>query len=133
MQPLVWRNVHWPKDQPTEAVYVCEACGSAWGDAARYRAISRGEWRAEAESEGIAGFYLNGLYSPWTVLGDAALDFLRAKKLPETLRVWTNTFLAESWEDAGEQIDDFALANRRETYGTEVPADVVMLTAGVDV
>ena len=60
-QTLVWRNVQWPKDRPTEAVYVCQHCGSAWSDAARYRAISRGEWRAEAESEGIAGFYLNGL------------------------------------------------------------------------
>ena len=44
-----------------------------------------------------------------------------------------NTFLGESWEDAGEQVDDYAIANRRETYGSQVPAGVVVLTAGVDV
>ena len=55
------------------------------------------------------------------------------KAAPETLRVWVNTFLGESWEDAGEQIDDYAIADRRETYGSQVPAGVVVLTAGVDV
>ena len=132
-QTLVWRNVHWPKDRPAEAVYTCEHCGSVWTDAGRYRAINKGEWRAEDECAGIAGFYLNGLYSPWKVIADAALDFIRAKKLPETLRVWTNTFLAESWEDAGERIDDFAIADRREEYAAQVPAGVVAITAGVDV
>ena len=54
---------------------------------------------------------MNRLYSPWTVIADAAFDFTRARKLPETLRVWTNAFLAESWEDAGEWIDDYVIAN----------------------
>ena len=90
-------------------------------------------WRAEAESEGVAGFYFNGLYSPWTVIADAAFDFTRARKLPETLRVWTNAFLSESWEEAGEWRDDYAIANRRETCVTQVPAGAVALTASVDV
>ena len=58
---------------------------------------------------------------------------MAVKRLPETLRVWVNTFLGESWEDAGEQVNDYAIANRRETYGSQVPAGVVVLTAGVDV
>ena len=64
---------------------------------------------------------------------EAAREFLAAKRLPETLRVWVNAFLGESWEDAGEQVDDYAVANRRETYAAQVPAGVVVLTAGVDV
>ena len=85
------------------------------------------------EDHGIAGFSLNGLYSPWISLAEAAPEFPAAKRLPETLRVWVNTFLGESWEDAGEQVDDYAIANRRETYAAQVPAGVVVLTAGVDV
>ena len=84
------------------------------------------------EDHGIAGFSLNGLYSPWISLAEAAREFPAAKRLPETLRVWVNTFLGESWEDAGEQVDDYAIANRRETYAEQVPAGVVVLTAGVD-
>ena len=60
------------------------------------------------EDHGIAGFSLNGLYSPWISLAEAAREFLAAKRLPETLRVWVNTFVGECWEDAGEQIDDYA-------------------------
>ena len=67
------------------------------------------------------------------MIADAAFDFTRARKLPETLRVWTNAFQAESWEEAGELTDDYAIANRRETCATQVPAGVVALTASVDV
>jgi phage terminase large subunit GpA-like protein len=132
-EPLKWANIHWQKDEPETATYVCEHCGSAWDDAARQRAIKKGEWRGSEPFSGIAGFSINGLYSPWMSMAEAVREFLAAKRLPETLRVWVNTFLGESWEDAGEQIDDFSLAARRETYNAEVPAEVVMLTAGVDV
>ena len=47
--------------------------------------------------------------------------------------MWTNTYLGESWEDAGEQVDDFSLYERREDYQEAVPEEVVFLTAGVDV
>ena len=67
------------------------------------------------------------------MISDAAFDFTRARKLPETLRVWTNTFLAEPWENVGEWIDDYATANRRETCAAQVPVGVVALTASVDV
>ena len=130
---LKWSNVRWPEGEPQKAVYVCEHCGSVWDDATRIRSVAKGEWRATAPFTGVAGFHLNGLYSPWTRLGDAAQEFLEAKKLPETLRVFVNTFLGESWEDAGEQIDDSLLTDRREDWGDSLPEDVVLLTCGVDV
>jgi len=88
---------------------------------------------AEGEFNGIAGFFLSGLYSPWTPLSDGVRDFLAVKKNPEQLRVWTNTYLGETWEDAGERIDDYDLAERRENFDGKIPNEVALLTAGVDV
>ena len=62
---------------------------------------------------------------------EAVGEFLREKKLPETLRVFVNTYLGETWEDQGERIDDLGLYDRREDY--TIPDEVVLLTAGVDV
>jgi len=131
---MKWKNVHWEQDKPETACYTCEHCGAIWDDAARYRAIRRGHWRATApDVVGKAGFRLSGLYSPWTSLENAVRDFLEAKKLPETLRVFVNTFLGETWTDEGERVDDFDIASHREDYGEKVPEGVVVLTAGCDV
>tara|TARA_X000001388_G_scaffold3779_2_gene2661 strand:- start:337 stop:2184 length:1848 start_codon:yes stop_codon:yes gene_type:complete len=131
---MKWKNVHWEQDKPETACYTCEHCGAIWDDAARYRAIRRGHWRATApEVIGRAGFRLSGLYSPWTSLENAVRDFLEAKKLPETLRVFVNTFLGETWTDEGERVDDFDIASHREDYGEKIPEGVVVLTAGCDV
>jgi phage terminase large subunit GpA-like protein len=104
-----------------------------WDDVQRARAIKRGRWIASKPTGKIAGFRLSALYSPWTPLEDGVVDFIEAKKQPATLRVWVNTFLGETWEDEGEQIDDYDLAQRAEEYGDALPADVLILTAGVDV
>ena len=124
-QVMRWANVHWEAGKPETAVYHCEHCGTLWDDAARYRAIKRGEWRATNPFVGTAGFRLSGLCSPWTPLESAVRDFLQAKKLPETLRVWVNTYLGETWEDEGERVDDFDIANHREPYGEKLPNEVV--------
>jgi phage terminase large subunit GpA-like protein len=132
-QALRWGNVKWDKDKPETAAYICEHCGSVWDDAARFRAIRKGRWVATNPSVGKAGFRLSGLYSPWTPIEHAVRDFLEAKKLPETLRVWVNTFLGETFEEQGEKIEDFAIADRREDWGEKIPEGVVMITAGIDV
>lgn len=132
-QKMEWQNVHWDKDAPETAEYICQDCGSAWDDAKRYRAIKNGKWVASEKFNGTAGFHLSGLYSPWTPLGDIAQDFMNAKVMPDTLRVFVNTTLAESWEDQGERIDDYAIAERAEAYGNRVDHRVVLITAGCDV
>ena len=132
-QTLKWSNVHWKKDSPETAEYICEECGCAWDDAKRYRAIKGGKWIASEPFNGTAGFHLSGLYSPWTPLGEIALDFMNAKALPDTLRVFVNTTLAECFEDEGERIDDFDVAQRAEEFGPRVDKGVVVVTAGIDV
>jgi len=131
-QPLVWGSVKWEIDKPETAMYCCSECGGMWDDTQRARAIKRGKWVSSEKTRKVAGFHLSALYSPWTPLEDGVRDFLEAKKQPATLRVWVNTFLGETWEESGEQVDDFDLANRAEEWHA-VPEDVVLLTAGVDV
>lgn len=132
-QTLKWSQVQWPKDEPLKAVYVCECCGSTWHDAARYKAVSKGRWIANKPGETTAGFRLSGLYSPWIGLGEVARDFIEAKKLPETLRVFVNTFLGETWQDQGDGLDETDISTHREEYEAIVPDEVALLTAGVDV
>ena len=133
VQTLKWANVQWEKDKPETAFYNCEACGSVWDDPKRTRSVRKGEWVATADFTGIAGFHINGLYSPWTVLADAVRDFLVAKKAPDTLRVFVNTFLAETWEDQGETVGDIRFEDREEDFGSNIPDDIVVITAGIDV
>ena len=133
VQTLKWSNVKWDKDKPETAYYACEACGSVWDDAKRNRSVRKGEWVATADFTGVAGFHINGLYSPWTMLADAVRDFLIAKKAPDTLRVFVNTFLAETWEDQGETVGDIRFEDREEEFGASIPDDIVVITAGIDV
>ncbi len=132
-QSLKWSSVQWEQDKPETAQYACEECGSLWTDAERVRAIRHGKWSPTSEFKRVAGFHLSGLYSPWTPLDVAVREFLEAKKQPATLRVWVNTYLGETWEEQGEQVDDYAIAERREAFGETLPIEVVLLTAGVDV
>ena len=132
-QVLKWSNVVWEKDKPETAKYTCEKCGSLWSDAKRWNAIKKGEWIAEKETNGIAGFWLNEIYSSWVKLEEMVRNFLEAKKSPHTLKTFVNTSLGETWEDdSGEGIDDIDFLSRRETYEL-IPNDVLVLTCGVDV
>ena len=132
-QVLKWANVVWEDDKPESAKYVCEKCGALWNDAARWNAIKKGKWIAEAEFRGVAGFWLNELYSPWVKLKDMVMNFLNSKDDPEMLKTFVNTSLGESWEDrSGEEIEWKQLFDRKEKY-TLIPARAVVLTCGVDV
>lgn len=131
-QTMEWRNVQWKDSDPDTAAYMCDSCGTLWTDSDRRWSIRNGRWIGKTEYNGVAGFAISGLYSPWTPLSDGVKDFYSVKKSPEQLRVWTNTYLGEPFVDAGEQIDDFMLAERRESM-PYVPEDVVLITAGVDV
>ena len=131
-QVLAWSNVTWQDDNPSTGAYHCAECGSVWSDTDRHRAVRNGEWVAFGPFNGVAGFHLNALYSPWSVLSDAIEEFLAARKNPMRLKTFVNTFLGETWEDAGEGVDDYAVAQRKEDY-EGIPDEVVLLTAGADV
>lgn len=161
MQVLKWTNVKWTFKQPdgseisdTErTIYVCENCANEWSDQQRLAAIASGhqdnpsvnglraEWRATAPFRGIRGRLLSGLYqtigkkrSFKSYLHQFAENFLTAKKGgKETLRVWTNIFLNESWEEAAEQVAWSPLLERCEDYEGDIPQEVCLLTAAGDI
>jgi len=55
------------------------------------------------------------------------------KKYPETLKVFTNTALVESWEEQGYTVEGDPLLRRRELYPYDAPEGVLVITCAVDV
>lgn len=84
-------------------------------------------------------FHLNELASPWRHWDEIIDEYLEAKAevkntgITTKLQVFYNTVLGEVWEQKGESIDHHELMKRCEEYGAEIPDDVVVITAGVDV
>lgn len=158
-QTLKWSQVQWgqkdgplntPKDAEGEegekdgsdARYVCEGCKAELSDEDRVRMVKAGEWRATAPFKGKRGYHLNGIASPFKAkkgfksrLHQMVAGFLEAKRGGrETFKTWVNTFLGESFEEAGERIEHGELLARSEGYGPEkLPDQVLLVGAGVDV
>lgn len=145
MQWLKWKQLKWP-DGPKEAFYECESepCRAHWTDQQRIAAICdpRAEWRATNPASLVRGRHLSGLYQLIgkkkafkNFLHQFASNHLKAVgKGRAALMVWTNTFLAEWWqEDIAQRIPAHELAKRAEDYTPEtLPAGVVVVTAGID-
>jgi phage terminase large subunit GpA-like protein len=140
MQPLEFPRLTWTKLglAPEDAVYLCRECGRPIEDHQKTEMLEAGEWRPEApENIGrTRGYHLNALYSPvgWMSWGQIAQQFVEVHRIPEKLRVFTNTVLAEVWQERGEAPEWERLYDRREQYpiGT-VPRGGLFLTAGADV
>ncbi len=134
MQRLVWAQVHWPEGRPDEATYVCPHCGAEIEEKHKQEMLRQGEWRSAKPFDGIAGFHISEIYSPWSSWGEMAAGFVKAKRLPETLQSWINTSLGETWEDAGETLDAKSLLERAESYtAANLPPGCLLLTLGTDV
>jgi phage terminase large subunit GpA-like protein len=120
---LVWSCVTWDKGKPEMLL------------AGQWRPTWKTDEGADPQ-EGVAGFHLNELYAPWanTTFGDVAKAHVKAvRKGAETLKVWVNTSLGETWEAEGDSVDWEILHNRREQWNGLVPEGVAFLTAGVDI
>lgn len=135
---IQWSHIEWQPDQPQTAAFRCPECSSLIEERHKAVMVQMGRWRAtEPHVEGHAGFRLNALVSTlanasW---GKLAAEFVEAKKSPDTLQVFVNTILAQGWREAAEELDEAALAARAEPFGLPdaIPADVLFVTAGVDV
>lgn len=135
-QPLRWGQIEFEYDDELQEVksvqHRCKDCGFLH-DEFEWKS-GEGKWIAENPQSKIKGFHLNEFASPWKRWEEIVQDFLDAKKEgTESLKVWVNTSLGETWEEKGEGVESDDLLSRREEYGCEVPDDVLVLTAGVDV
>ena len=124
----------WPEGKPEDAMYRCAGCRELIPHHQKAWMVERGEYRAQNPSSPIPGFRISQLISlkrPW---GSIAIEFIAAKKSPETLKAFMNTVLAELWEENHEvPTDARALWNRCEPFEAEAPDGVALVTAGVDV
>ena len=151
-QTLTWENVHWNEEatvvhevfgraQPETAFYVCPHCGAHWTDTEKNAAVRKGHWEATAPFHGIAGFYINELYSPFSgsKLRYLVEKFLTAQKLmaegdDSKLRSFTNNQLGLPYAYTSDLPTAEALEARAEDYAEcTVPEGGLVLTAGVDV
>jgi phage terminase large subunit GpA-like protein len=131
---LTWAGVRWDRGSPASARFVCPECGGEFSNTDKNAAVRRGRWIAGAPFRGRAGFHIWEAYSPWRHVSEIVQDFLDAKDNAERLQVWTNTSLGETWEGAGDSINEHDLAGRLPFKQDEhdVPRLGLLLTAGVD-
>lgn len=141
-QPLVWARIVFDKEAfrdgtNTAVSYTCEHCGAVSPEAAWKSRYSEGKYVAEFPRRKTRGFFVNGLASLFTTWEKIVDDFLKATDEAKNgnrnpLKTWTNTVLAETWDEEGVQMDESELMARAEDYGAEVPNGVLYLTCGVD-
>ncbi|UAT29516.1 phage terminase large subunit family protein [Bacillus badius] len=139
LQPLKWGQLVFDYEKTPDGEFDvkkvehrCNCCGFLHGEKEWKKGA--GEWIARKKHSTRRGFHLNQLVSPWSSWPEIVRSFLVAKRDGnEKLKVWMNTVLGESWEEAAsEQIEPEDLFNRREKYVAEVPDPVKILTAAVD-
>lgn len=129
-----FEQLKYQKDDPSTTVLICPECTAIIDEAEKPKMISLGRWRATAPFHGLAGFHLNEMYSPWRRWSEIVADFFEAKQNPETLKVWINTSLGETWEEKGDAPDWKRLYDRRLQYKIgSVPDGGRILVAGADV
>jgi len=135
-QTLEFERITWEGDDWETATYSCPECGVCWTEADRLKAIADGEWiRTAPEVRDVAGFQLNGLYSPWVgSWSNAAREFISSRGDPMLEQVFTNTFLGQPHKSADLEITEQDVIDRMSAISLDpVPKEVLALTSGCDV
>ena len=115
-------------------VYTCQECGAHIDEHHKPAMLARGQWIPRHPERPVRGYQISGLYSPlglgftWAEIWGKWLD---AHGDTDSLKRFINTTLAESWEEAGDSLEDIALIARLEDYPATLP--VLARTAWVDV
>jgi len=145
MIELKFKQIRWPdkedglsyQDRAEQAYYVCQECGSILTDADKPAMLQRGEWRdvrADTVFAKKIAFWINTLYSPFVRYSDIALEFMESKDDPEKLQNFTNSWLAEPWEDTKVKTSAELVLERCTTVPEFVlPEWTKLVTGGVDV
>lgn len=147
MQTLRWRDedgtyrLEFDRDEngnviPDSVLYICEGCKTGIEERFKTQMLEQGIWQATAPGDGkTIGYHLNGLYSPlgWKSWLEIIVEFLESKDYPELLKQWTNTVLAETWEDQGETMNANLLTARLEDGERgSIPEWAAVITGAAD-
>lgn len=153
--PLSFDHFHIPEDktqnhpvfghyQPDEAYYACPACGGVWSWEEKNRNLRHPDnyFKATAKSNGVAGYYLNELYSNFQGSSFAILAEKRLRALhhfettgePDLLIAFINSTEGRAYEHIGEGRTTDELIEYGLNYRMgEIQKGGLILTAGVDV
>lgn len=136
--PLAWANIVFDKEDLDNIGCACPTCGAVSGETEWKEQSKKGKFIAKYPNRKVRGFHLNALASLFVEWREIVEKFLVANEEKkkgniELLKAWTNTEMGEVWEQEGEQLETEDLFQRREKYNCEVPEEVIVLTAGVDV
>ena len=142
---LKFAQIKWPgKDDVPDnaeraemASYVCQACGCVITDQDKGKMLEAGRWeyvRKDAARPKSVAFWISTLYSPFTRFSDIAREFMRSKDDPELLQNFTNSWLAEPWEDTKLKTNaDLVMERQTDVPAMELPEWTKLLTGGIDV
>lgn len=139
-----FQNIKFPDDEGMSyadraefATYICQNCGCIITDNDKHNMLRLGEWRIVRHNTKYVrtvAFWINTLYSPFVRWADIAKEFLLTKDDPEEFQNFTNSWLAEPWEDTKLKTNaDLVMECQTEVPAHVVPSWAKMLTAGVDV
>ncbi len=152
-QTLKWDQVRWMKSKepahvvfgrhlPKTARYECEHCHALWDNTQKIANVKTGEWRANREFNGVAGFNLSEIYSPFpgSRLQDMAEKFLAAHVEQKSgkdglMKAFWNTSLGKSWKAQGDRPQKSLISQRAVGYqrGAFIPMGGLLAVASVDV
>jgi phage terminase large subunit GpA-like protein len=125
------------QDRADMAVYICQNCGEKITDQDKDQMLRQGEWqpvRQNGKHNRKIGYWMNTLYSPFVRFSEIVKEFLDSKDDPERLQNFTNSWLAEPWEDTTLKTSaDVVLQRQTERPEFTVPNWAKILTGGVDV
>lgn len=134
MQVLRFENL---RGTPEDCFYMCEANACVITEDDKYGMVRAGKWIAENPGGGdgrTAGYQLSALYSTigytWA---EILADFRKCEGIPDKLQVFTNTVLAEPWDEQAEGADLNAVQKHAEEYPAQAPAWAIVITCGADV
>lgn len=137
MKQLKWSENVTPDEARKQAIYHCPECGCVISDVEKTAMLQKCHWEVERTngSRRRLAFRMNTFYSPWVRFGDIAAKWLQSYKYPELLQNFINSWLGEPFKEIESQVDaEWLLTNRQGMYRRgEIPADVVLITGGVDV
>jgi phage terminase large subunit GpA-like protein len=138
-QKLTFDRLRWNKGDPESVLYFCVKCENGFHEGYKNQILAAGQWIATQKSVNpkTIGFHLNALYSPlgWYSWADIASDWEEAQGDVLKLKTFVNTVLGETWQEKGEAPAWEKLHERKsqDYFKGEIPNEVSLLTAGVDV
>jgi phage terminase large subunit GpA-like protein len=135
---LRWRDIRWPEGKPEDAAWCCPSCGVLHGEEYKSAMVEAGRWViTRPEVKDHASFRMSCLIAPHgpAAWGKLAVEFLAAKRRPESLRTFVNTVLGEPWEDDSDGAPQpHELAALAEDISLDnIPEPVLYLTSSCDI